>query len=121
MNVSFEEFGIDKCIKDIYDSLKKWKMVKKRRIKLLAAEYISEVKARTPVVTGLLRNSWQAEQIVENKQGVSVKIVNEVIYGLSVEFRYRRFMKTRTDAIIQKRFDNQINSDFNTVFGKLEI
>lgn len=100
--------------------------------------FIREVKNRTPVDTGDLRNHWKLDGISRDGDELKVWFVNSMEYATHVEYGHAKpykagaaegsadwvegyFMMTVSLQVIQKNMPARFNQEFNKFIKSLEV
>lgn len=100
--------------------------------------FISEVKRRTPVDTGDLRNHWKLDGITRDGDTLRVWFVNTMHYATHVEYGHAKpykagaaegsadwvegyFMMTVSLEIIQRNMPTRFNKQFEAFLASLEV
>ena len=100
--------------------------------------FISEVKHRTPVDTGDLRNHWKLEGITRKGDTLQVWFVNTMYYASFVEYGHAKpyksgasqgsadwvdgyFMMTVSLEVIERNLPSRFNKQFEAFIASLRI
>lgn len=100
--------------------------------------FIAEVKPRTPVDTGDLRNHWKLDGINRNGDELQVWFVNPMYYATFVEYGHAKpykagaapgsadwvegyFMMTVSLEVIQRNMPARFNKEFDEFITSLEV
>ena len=100
--------------------------------------FIAEVKPRTPVDTGDLRNHWKLDGITRSGDTLQVWFVNPMHYATHVEYGHAKpykagapegsadwvegyFMMTVSLEIIQRNMPNRFNQQFEAFLTSLGV
>lgn len=100
--------------------------------------FIREVKMRTPVDTGDLRNHWKLDGITRNGDTLEVWFVNPMKYATHVEYGHAKpykagaaegsadwvegyFMMTVSLEIVQRNMPARFNQQFEAFLASLEV
>lgn len=104
----------------------------------MGMRFIAEVKPRTPVDTGDLRNHWELDGITREGDELKVWFVNSMHYATHVEYGHAKpyksgategsadwvdgyFMMTVSLEIIQRKLPAQFNSAFTKFITDLGV
>lgn len=100
--------------------------------------FIAEVKRRTPVDTGDLRNHWKLDGLTREGDTLHVWFVNPMHYATFVEYGHAKpyksgaapgsadwvegyFMMTVSLEIIQRKMPARFNKEFEAFIASLEV
>lgn len=100
--------------------------------------FIAEVKRRTPVDTGDLRNHWKLDGITRSGDTLQVWFVNPMYYATFVEFGHAKpykagaaegsadwvdgyFMMTVSLEVIQRNMPSRFNKQFEAFISSLSL
>ena len=100
--------------------------------------FIAEVKTRTPVDTGDLRNHWKLDGINRNGDELQVRFVNPMYYATFVEYGHAKpykagaapgsadwvegyFMMTVSLEVIQRNMPARFNKEFDQFITSLGV
>lgn len=107
-------------------------------LKTEGMRFIAEVKRRTPVDTGDLRNHWKLEEVVRSGEELRVWFVNPMYYASFVEYGHAKpyksgaepgsadwvegyFMMTVSLEVIYKKMPARFEKAFDKFIKSLEV